>query len=46
MDMLCKPVDWFLYDRDLRHKRVKIPSQIRFVLNGVEQGRMAQGTMK
>ena len=21
--MLCKSIDWFLYDRDLRHKRVK-----------------------
>ena len=22
-DLLCKPMDWFLYDRDLRHERVK-----------------------
>ena len=21
--MLCKPVDWFLYDNGLRHERVK-----------------------
>ena len=23
IDFLCKSVDWFLYDRDLRHERVK-----------------------
>ena len=22
VDLLCKPMDWFLYDRDLRHERV------------------------
>ena len=35
MDLLCKSVDWFLYD--FRHEKVKIPSQVRFVLNGVGQ---------
>ena len=24
IDLLCKSVDWFLYDRGLRHERVKI----------------------
>ena len=23
LDLLCKSMDWFLYDRDLRHERVK-----------------------
>ena len=23
IDLLCKSIDWFLYDRDLRHERVK-----------------------
>ena len=23
IDLLCKSMDWFLYDRDLRHERVK-----------------------
>ena len=23
IDLLCKSVDWFLYDRELRHERVK-----------------------
>ena len=23
-DLLCKSVDWFLYDNGLRHERVKI----------------------
>ena len=23
INLLCKPMDWFLYDRDLRHERVK-----------------------
>ena len=23
INLLCKSMDWFLYDRDLRHKRVK-----------------------
>ena len=22
--LLCKSMDWFLYDRDLRHERVKM----------------------
>ena len=25
-DLLCKSMDWFLYDRDLRHESVKRPS--------------------
>ena len=25
IDLLCKLTDWFLYDRDLRHERVKLP---------------------
>ena len=24
LDFLCKSMDWFLYDRDLRHKKVKM----------------------
>ena len=24
IDLLCKPMDWFLYDRDLRHERVNL----------------------
>ena len=23
IDLLCKSMDWFLYDKDLRHERVK-----------------------
>ena len=23
IDLPCKPIDWFLYDRDLCHERVK-----------------------
>ena len=23
IDLLCKSLDWFLYDRDLRHERIK-----------------------
>ena len=29
--LLCKPMDWFLYDRDLRHEKVKALIGIRFV---------------
>ena len=25
IDLLCKSIEWFLYDRDLRHERVKQP---------------------
>ena len=28
IDSLCKSIDWFLYDRDLRHERVKEKSEI------------------
>ena len=24
IDLLCKPMDWFLYDRGLLHERVKL----------------------
>ena len=35
--LLSKSVDWFLYDRDLRHRRVKviIKSQINFHSNEI-----------
>ena len=25
IDLICKSMDWFLYDRDLRHERGKDP---------------------
>ena len=28
IDLQCKPVDWFLYDKDLRHERVETLSNI------------------
>ena len=32
--MLCKPMDWFLYDRDLRHERVKLQILEELCKNG------------
>ena len=31
-DLLCKSIDWFLYDRDLRHERVKFSSSKPYTL--------------
>ena len=27
IDLICKSVDWFLYDRDLRHERVNMDNE-------------------
>ena len=31
--MLCKSMEWFLYDKDIRHKRVKRVKRCRSLLN-------------
>ena len=33
MDLLCKSMDWFLYDRDLLHERVKIYTRLNIMVN-------------
>ena len=35
IDLLCKSMDWFLYDRDLRHESVKAES-ITLTLRRIE----------
>ena len=32
IDLLCKPMDWFLYHRDLRHERVNVSYTILWIL--------------
>ena len=34
--LLCKSMDWFLYDRDLRHERVLHPPSESLLLNNVK----------
>ena len=35
IDLLCKSKDWFLYHRDLRHKRVKILERLMNLPNRI-----------
>ena len=35
-ELLCKSMDWFLYDRDLRHERVNGNCKSRQVLTLVD----------
>ena len=39
IDLLCKSMDWFLYDRDLRHEGVNAAATyMLFISNSVVQG--------
>ena len=32
IDLQCKPMDWFLYHKDLRHERVNVSHTILWIL--------------
>ena len=44
-DLLCKSMDWFLYDRDLGHERVNMVVIISFLFKTLYQPKFGYMTM-